>query len=67
MNTWLNHGHVREPIGIDVVSTTKGNGDHEQEEIEQMYTYTKLDISQTNRLIRIWMVLYFPTYFDNEY
>ena len=63
MYTWLNHGHVIETIGIEFVSTTKGNGDHKQEEIQQINTYTELDISQRNRLIRIWIALYFSTYF----
>jgi hypothetical protein len=49
------------------VSTTKGNEDGEQGEIEQINTHTKLDILQRNRLVRIWMAMYLSIYFDKEY
>ena len=53
-------------LDIYDVSTTKRNGDGEQEEIGQTNSHTKLDILQRNRLM-IRISLYLSTYFDNEY
>ena len=52
-------------MGIKNISTTKGNGD-EQEEIKLITTHTKLDSLQRNRLIRIWIALYLPIHFEDE-
>ena len=49
----INCRDIRETIGIGDTSTTKRNGDSEQEAIEQINTHTKLDILQRNGLIRI--------------
>ena len=54
-------------IGIVDLSTTKGNSDGEQEDTKQINTHTKGDTLQRNRLVRIWVALYFSTYFCNEY
>ena len=58
---------MREIIDVGDVSTTKGNRDSEQEEIEQINTHTKHDILQRNRQIRIRIALYLSIYLDDEY
>ena len=67
MFTQLNHGCVREIIGIRDVSTTKRNGYSEQEEIEHINAHTKFEILQRNGSIRIWIALSLSLYFEGEY
>ena len=58
---------MREIIDIGDVSTTKRNRDSEQEEIEQINTHTKHDISQRNRHMRIRIALHLSIFLDDEY
>ena len=67
MHTWINDRDVGGIIGIEDVSTTKGDWDGEQEEIEQINTHTKVDILKENMLIKILMALSLSIYFDNDY
>lgn len=52
-------------MGIEDVSTTKRDG--EQEAIEQINAHTKVDILEKNKLIWIWIAVYLPMHYEDEY